>query len=155
MTKPFLYSVEREYPVAIDALWDAWVSPAALQDWYSPTDLSVLLGSVENVAAEGGLWTVAVDVPQYSMVAYFWGWYSEVEFEKKLVHSMHYTQDAAEFARREPSELAHQVVIEFEDRNGSAWVKFSQFGDLPEGEAPRAQAGMESYFDNLGMYLAR
>ena len=155
MTLPFLYAVEREYPVSIDALWDAWVSPAALQDWYCPTDLSVVLGSVENVAVEGGVWTVGVDVSQFNFVAYFWGWYKEVDFLKKMVHTMHYSQDAEEFAKREPSELAHDVVIEFEDRGGSSWVKFSQFGQLPEGEAPRAQAGMESYFDNLGKYLAR
>jgi len=32
-------------------------------------------------------------------------------------------------------------------------VKFSQFGDLPEGEAARAQQGMESYFDSLERFL--
>jgi len=33
------------------------------------------------------------------------------------------------------------------------WVKFSQFGDLPAEEAPRAQAGIENYFDSLGNFL--
>jgi hypothetical protein len=32
-------------------------------------------------------------------------------------------------------------------------VRFSQFGDLPEGEPDRAKAGMESYFDSLGQFL--
>jgi len=26
---------------------------------------------------------------------------------------------------------------------------------LPEGQAEQAQAGMESYFDNLGLFLSR
>jgi hypothetical protein len=33
------------------------------------------------------------------------------------------------------------------------WVRFSQFGELPEGDAEQAQAGMESYFDSLGIFL--
>ena len=153
MTQPFLYSVEREYPVSLGDLWEAWVSPAALSQWYCPTDLSVLAGSVLNEATEGGLWTVAVDVPAYNMAAYFFGRYTEVVPGSKLVHTMAYTQDPEVFAERPADAPTHQVVIEFEDRGNQSWVKFSQFGELPEGEAPRAQAGMESYFDNLGKYL--
>ncbi len=44
--------------------------------------------------------------------------------------------------------------IEFESRDFRSWVKFSQFGELPEGQAVQAQAGMESYFDSLEAYLA-
>jgi uncharacterized protein YndB with AHSA1/START domain len=88
-----LYSVEREYPVAVTALWDAWMDADALQSWYSPTDLKVLPGSVVSEPVLGGWWTVAVDV--------------------------------------------------------------SQFGELPADQAEGAKAGMESYFDNLGAFLAR
>lgn len=154
MTKPFLYSVERQYDAPISKLWDAWANPAALQVWYSPVDLSVLPGSVQNVAEIGGIWTVAVDVPEHNFVAYFFGKYTDVVPLQKLVHSMSFTMDAAEFAARPADAPAHDVVIEFEERDGKSWVKFSQFGELPEGEAPRAQAGMESYFDNLGKFLA-
>lgn len=153
MSFPFLYSVEREYDVTIDALWNAWVDPAALQAWYSPTELSVLAGSVENEAVVGGIWTVGVDVPMNNMVAYFYGVYTEVVEHKKLAHTMCYTESADAFAARVEAPH-HDVVIEFDDRGGKSWVKFSQFGFLPEGHAPRAQAGMESYFDNLGLYLA-
>jgi len=155
MTNAFLYSVEREYDAPIAALWQAWVDPAALQIWYCPTQLSVLPGSVQNEAEVGGIWTVAVDVPEHSMVAYFFGKYTEVVPQVKLVHTMSFTVDAAEFAARPVDAPEHDVVIDFEDRGGKSWVKFSQFGQLPEGEAPRAQAGMESYFDNLGAFLSR
>ncbi|MEY2954425.1 MAG: hypothetical protein RL530_26 [Actinomycetota bacterium] len=154
MNKPFLYSVEREYDSTIEDLWKAWADPAALRIWYSPTDLKVAEGSVENVAEVGGIWTVGVDVPEYKFVAYFYGWYTEVEPLAKLVHTMHYTQSAEEFEARVPSELAHTVVVDFEARGSKSWVKFSQYGELPEGQAPQAQAGMESYFDNLGKFLA-
>jgi uncharacterized protein YndB with AHSA1/START domain len=149
----FLYSVEREYNVSIDAVWNAWADPEALSVWYCPTDLSVLAGSVVNEPVVGGLWTVGVDVKVHYFVAYFYGQYTAVEVKKKLVHTMHYVENADDFAARDMTTPSHEVVVEFEDRGGAAWVKFSQFGELPEGHAPRAQAGMESYFDNLGKYL--
>ena len=43
-----LYSVEREYPVAVSTLWDAWMNADALASWYSPTDLKVVAGSVTS-----------------------------------------------------------------------------------------------------------
>lgn len=119
---PFLYSVEREYETSIENLWNAWVDPKALEVWYSPTQLSVVPGSVENEAEVGGIWTVA--------------------------------EDAQDFENRVEAEH-HDIVIEFKNLGSKSWVKFSQFGTLPEGQAAMAQAGMESYFDNLGVYLGR
>jgi len=150
-----LYSVEREYPVKVSTLWDAWMNAEALQIWYSPTDLSVVPNSVVSEPAVGGWWTVGVDVSQYGFNAYFWGTYSEIEINKRIVHSLNYSQDESEFAARELSSLAHNIEIDFEDRGAKSWVRFSQFGELPEGQAEQAKAGMESYFDNLALYLAR
>ena len=151
---PFLYSVEREYATSIDNLWNAWVDPKALEVWYSPTELSVVPGSVENVAEVGGIWTVAVDVPMNNSVAYFYGIYQEVVHHERLAHTLCYTEDAQDFEKRVEAEH-HDIVIEFKKLGSKSWVKFSQFGTLPEGQAAMAQAGMESYFDNLGIYLAR
>ena len=154
MKMPFLYSVERQYETSIDNLWNAWVDPKALEIWYSPTQLSVLPGSVENVAEVAGIWTVAVDVPMNNSVAYFYGKYEEVVHHELLAHTLCYTEDAADFQGRVEAEH-HDIVIEFKQLGSKSWVKFSQFGTLPEGQAAMAQAGMESYFDNLGLYLAR
>ena len=153
MTK--LYSVEREYPVAISTLWDAWMGADALQTWYSPTDLAVVPGSVVSEDRVGGLWTVGVDVSKFGFNAYFWGTYSEIEKNKKIVHSLSYSQDLAEFEAHDLNAPAHRIEIDFEDRGESSWVRFTQFGELPADQAEGAKAGMESYFDNLGLYLSR
>ena len=58
------------------------------------------------------------------------------------------------FAARDESAPHHLVRVEFESRDFRSWVKFSQFGELPAGQAVQAQAGMESYFDSLQAYLA-
>ena len=154
MNDTFLYSVERELDLPIDILWAAWTDPVALEAWYHPTDLSVVPGSVTSIAVEGGAWSVAVDVPAMDFVAYFYGRYTVVVKNARLEHTMAYTQDADEFAARDESAPHHLVRIEFESRDFRSWVKFSQFGELPEGQAVQAQAGMESYFDSLGAYLA-
>lgn len=151
----FLYSVEREYPVAVEALWQAWVDAGRLEQWYSPVDLRVLPGSVVSDAVVGGWWTVGVDVAAHGFVAYFYGTYTEVAPMLRLVHTMSYTQSPEEFAARDLSAPHHDIVIDFEDRGTGSWVRFAQYGELPEGEAVRAQAGMESYFDNLGQFLSR
>ena len=151
----FLYSVEREFATPIHTMWHAWTDAATLEQWYSPTALTVLRGSVVSEPHIGGWWTVGVDVPDNGFVAYFYGNYTEVTEHARLVHTMYYTQDAAEFAARDLSGVHHRIEIDIEVRGDVTWVKFSQFGELPEGQAEMAQAGMESYFDNLEAFLTR
>ncbi len=150
----FLYSVEREFDIPVEVLWDAWVDPVALEAWYHPTDLACVPGSVVSEPVDDGQWAVAVDVPEYGFVAYFYGRYTAVFPHARLEHTMHYTQSAEEFAERDESGEYHLVRIEFDNRGMRSWVKFSQFGELPDGEAARAQEGMESYFDSLERFLS-
>ena len=149
-----LYSVEREYSHSIDRLWHAWTDAGALETWYHPAALAVLPGSVVSEPEVGGWWTAAIDVAAHGFVAYFFGVYTAVEPRVRLSHTMLYTQSADEFAARDLTGPHHDVVVDFESRGESAWVRFSQFGELPEGQAEQAQAGMESYFDSLGAFLS-
>jgi uncharacterized protein YndB with AHSA1/START domain len=149
----FLYSVGREFDSPVEILWAAWTDPVALEAWYHPTALSVVAGSVISDPVEGGLWTVAVDVPEAGFVAYFYGRYTAIVENARLEHTMAYTQSADDFAARDESAPHHRVLVEFETRDFRSWVKFSQFGDLPSGQAAQAQEGMESYFDSLEAYL--
>lgn len=155
MKLDFLYAVEREYPVNIERLWAAWVNAQELQDWYHPTDLLNVPGSAASEATVGGRWSIAVDVPAYNFAAYFYGLYTVVEQHKVLEHTMCYTQSAEEFAALDDTAPHHLVRVEFEDRGDSSWVRFSQFGELPEGQVDATKAGMTSYFDSLGAHLAQ
>jgi hypothetical protein len=67
---------------------------------------------------------------------------------------MSYTQSAEEFAARDENATFHKVVVEFEDRPAGTWVKFSQFGELPEEQIEATTDGMNSYFDSLEYFLA-
>jgi len=153
MTQAFLYSVEREYPVGIERMWQAWTTTSELETWYHGTEHSCVKGATTSELRVGGLWTVAIDVPQFNFVAYFYGQYRVIETYLQLKHTLHYTQSVDEFALRDMTTENHLIVIAFDNRGDSSWVRFSQFGELPEGDAEQAQAGMESYFDSLGIFL--
>ena len=153
MKLDFLYSVEREFLSDIESVWDAWVDPAALEDWYHPTDLSNIPGLTTSEPSIGGKWSVAIAIPEQNMNAYFFGIYLEVDLHQKLEHTMLYTQSLEEFEVKDLSKDFHKVVVEFREHGPKTWVKFSHFGELPEGQVLLAKAGMESYFNSLENYL--
>ncbi len=153
-----LYAVERSYPVSLERLWSAWTEAVELEKWYSPTDLSVVPGTAVSECHEGGWWTVAVDASTFGFIAYFYGNYSHVTEKSKLVHTLNYTQSHETFLARTAEPEPHVIEIDFKQLEQGSWVRFSQHGDLEafgEDQALQAKAGMESYFDNLGLYLAQ
>ncbi len=153
MSSSFLYSVEREFPVSISDLWSAWTEAGKLEGWYFPTALKSVPGATCSQLHVGGIWSCGVDVAEHGFVAYFFGKYTKIEEFALIEHTLHYTQSKEEFEAMDFDSPSHLVVLNFEERGGSSWVKFSQFGELPEGQAEQAQAGMESYLDSLKTFL--
>ena len=150
----YLYSVEREFDCNIETLWKAWTSAASLERWYCPTMLSVVPGSATSETHVGGRWAIAVDVSVNGFNAYFWGRYQEVVLQQRLVHTLSYSQDEAEFVFADDNAPAHRIELDFEARGEKSWVRFTQFGDLPEEQVEATQDGTGSYFDNLEQYLS-
>jgi uncharacterized protein YndB with AHSA1/START domain len=148
-----LYSVEREYPVPLSILWKAWVEADQLQKWYSPEVLDTVPNSATSEAVVDGEWAIAIDVSVNGFNAYFWGRYTEVKFEEKLVHTMFYSQDELEFKLRGEDQEHHLIEIDFESRGDNSWVRFSQFGSMDPEQAEATKDGMESYLNNLNLHL--
>jgi uncharacterized protein YndB with AHSA1/START domain len=153
MTQQFLYSAEREYPVSIERLWKAWTDATELESWYHPTDLSSTKGATVSNLSVGGLWSCGVEVPEHGFTAYFFGQYTKIMQNELIEHTLHYTTSPEEFAKKDFSTESHLIRIEFENRESNSWSKFSQFGELPEGQAEMAQAGMTSYLESLSRHL--
>ena len=153
MSQPLLYSVEREFSSPVETVWDAWTDASQLEAWYHPVGLSSIAGTTVSNAVVGGYWAVTVDVPEFGFTAFFFGEYTEVLTHQRLAHTMLYTQSADEFAVRDLDGPHHDVIVDFETRGDQTWVRFTQFGELPGGQAEQAQAGMESYFDSLQAFL--
>jgi hypothetical protein len=68
---------------------------------------------------------------------------------------MFYSEDPAEFAAKDMSGDFAKIVVDFEERPTGSWVRFSQYGELPEEHIPLAKAGMDSYFQSLADYLTK
>jgi hypothetical protein len=126
-----------------------------LQQWYSPQVLEIVPDSATSEAVVGGTWAIAIDVSVNGFNAYFWGKYTEVKFQEKLVHTMFYSQDELEFNLRVDDQPHHVIEIDFDDRGDKSWVRFSQFGQMDAEQAEASKDGMESYLDNLEIHLAR
>jgi uncharacterized protein YndB with AHSA1/START domain len=150
-----LYFVEREYSVSLSTLWNAWVQADQLQKWYSPEVLETVPNSATSDAVIGGDWAIAIDVSVNGFNAYFWGKYTEVNFQEKLVHTMNYSQDELEFNLRGEDQAQHLIEIDFAARGENSWVMFTQFGSMDPEQAEATKDGMESYFNNLQNYLSK
>lgn len=149
-----LYVVEREFPAPVQRLWQAWTDAREIEQWYSPTDLSVVPGSVVSEPVVGGEWAVGVDVPQHGFVAWFHGRYTEVDAPGRFAHTLHYTQDRAAFESRDESGGHHVVSVDLQARGDDAClVRWSQFGTMDDDQVAATKAGMESYFDSLAAHL--
>jgi uncharacterized protein YndB with AHSA1/START domain len=150
-----LYFVEREYSVPLSTLWNAWIEADQLQRWYSPEVLDTVPNSATSDAVVGGDWAIAIDVSVNGFNAYFWGKYTEVKFQEKLVHTMNYSQDELEFNLRGEDQAHHVIEIDFAARGENSWVSFTQFGSMDPEQAEATKDGMESYFNNLQNYLSK
>lgn len=117
-------------------------------------DLGSTKGATVSELFVGGLWTCGVEVPEQGFTAYFFGKYTKIEKNKLIEHTLHYTTSPKEFVAKDFATESHLIRIEFEDRGSSSWSRFSQFGELPEGQAEMAQAGMNSYLESLARFLA-
>jgi uncharacterized protein YndB with AHSA1/START domain len=150
-----LYFVEREYSVPLSTLWNAWIEADQLQRWYSPEVLDTVPNSATSDAVVGGDWAIAIDVSVNGFNAYFWGKYTEVKFQEKLVHTMNYSQDELEFNLRGEDQAHHIIEIDFAARGENSWVRFTQFGSMDPEQAEATKDGMESYFNNLQNFLSK
>lgn len=150
-----LYFVEREYSVPLSTLWNAWVEADQLQKWYSPEVLDTVPNSATSDAVVGGDWAIAIDVSVNGFNAYFWGKYTEVKFQEKLVHTMNYSQDELEFNLRGEDQAQHVIEIDFAARGENSWVRFTQFGSMDPEQVEATRDGMESYFNSLQNYLGK
>lgn len=155
MKHDLLYSVEREVAYSIDTLWHAFTDTDALQAWYHPTMLSAVAGGTLSEAEVDGKWQCAIEVPMDGSVHCFYGRYTAVEPMKYLEHTMHYTVSLDDFKARDETTPFHIVKIEFEDRGEKSFVRWAQYGEMPEAQIEMTRQGMSNYLDSLEQFLSR
>ena len=147
------YSLERSFPVPVVRLWQAWTNAQELEAWYCPVSMRVKPGSTVSELTPGGEWKTAVEAPENAGTAYFWGRYGEIHPTTRIEHTMFYSVEESDFLEASEQGPSHLVVLDFEERDGGSWVRYSQFGEMPPEMAEGARQGMESYFDSLEQHL--
>jgi uncharacterized protein YndB with AHSA1/START domain len=149
------YSVERIYETSVEKLWHAFTDAQALGQWYCPPFMTVRPGSSVSEPVVGGAWKNAVDAPNNAGTAFFWGRYTVVVPNERAEHTLFYSQTEADFDAADESGPSHLVVLDFETKDAGAWVRYSQYGEMPAEMAEGARQGMETYFDSLAAFLSR
>lgn len=159
MNLPELFQVTRTFPFAVEDVWNAWTVRDEIAQWYGPQDapdgslrFDVPDESVSMHPEVGGAWSATVHIEPFDENHHFYGVVEEVEPLRRLTYTMHYTNDDAVFVSRDTSSAFHRIVLDFVSGDGTT-LTLTQYGEMPDGEAPRAKAGTESYFDSLGLYL--
>lgn len=149
MTQPHLYSVEREFSVPVEKLWQAWTTASELEVWYHGTEHQSVPGATRSDLQIGGIWTCGVHVPGRDFDSFFFGKYTEIETNVHFEHTLHYTESLEEFKEMDFSTPSHLIKVEFISRGTNSWCKFSQFGEAPADQVALMVIGIGSYFDSL------
>lgn len=136
--------LSKEFPVSVEELYNAWISPEALKQWWTP--MGNKLTGVRNEVKKGGSIEYKADDSEPSLVIK--GEYKEVKENEKLV----YTWDF-DFTNEAIEESPYQLTIEFSSDGDSSRLKVKQ-ENLKDEEAVKVhKKGWEKQLNNLKSYL--
>ena len=158
-----VYTIEREFKAAIDLVYDAWVNPEHLSQWYKPPGFTLEHKTLDVKA--GGVSHHALISPD--------GWkmwelhkFQEVEKPNKISYIHCFSNENAEIAAHPkmpdwPKETL--ITLVFEEAGEGTKVLFTlkphnatdaEVRAFNEGLA-NAPGGWTMAFDNLGKYLEK
>lgn len=134
----------KEFPVPVEELYRAWISPEALKQWWRPMDKK--LTEVKNEVKKGGsIKYVASDAEAPIVIT---GEYEEVKEHEKLIYSWNF--DIANGAFEESS---YRLTVEFSGNGDNSRLSVKQ-EDLKDHEAVMVhKKGWERQLENLEKYL--
>lgn len=136
--------ISKDFPVSVDQLYKAWISPDALKKWWTPMDKK--LTDVQNDVKKGGSIKYTANDSEPSLV--ITGEYEEVKEKEKLVYTwdFNFSEDAFE-------ESPFRLSINFTKDGNSSSLEVHQ-ENLKDNEAVQVhKKGWEKQLDNLKKYL--
>lgn len=146
------YIVERTFNSKVSDVYEAWTDASKLSQWYGPQGMENKdISPDARISGAFGATVISPDGQEHR----FDGIYREVEAEAKVVFTLDYSNTAipAEFLAR-PEGFNEVVTLTFKKLGeNQTHLTFRQDGYLPKHQVPLAHAGMESYFDSLGVFL--
>lgn len=138
--------VSKEFPVPVDALYNAWVSPEALKQWCTPIGNS--LTEVKNEVKEGGAIKYKAETESGEFSLLITGEYEEVKEKERLVYSWNW-----QFPNNSMGDSLFKLTVVFSQQGNGSRVDVKQ-ENLKDDEAIIIhQEGWERALKNLHQYL--
>ncbi len=136
--------VSKDFPVSVEHLYNAWISPKALKQWWKPMEKK--LTDVQNEVKKGGSIKYTANDSEPSLV--ITGEYEEVKEKEKLVYTwdFNFSEDAFE-------ESPFRLTINFQENGDKSRLEVKQ-ENLKDNEAVQVhKKGWEKQLENLKKYL--
>jgi uncharacterized protein YndB with AHSA1/START domain len=144
MTEPAGSFITRTFAAPVEAVFDAWVTPASFAAWFGGSGATVPVESVTMDARPGGSWTATMilgaGMPDMNWI----GDYVEVDRPHKLVLTI---------ADR-PGDARETITVTFAAVDGGTLMTFSQTGgNLSPEQYEATTVGWNGFFDALASLL--
>lgn len=137
--------IKREFPAPVDKLYEAWISPEALKQWWSPLGKS--LKEVTNEVREGGNIRYKFEDSEGPLV--ITGEYREVKEKERLVYTwnFNFTKDAF-------NDNLFELRVEFSQKGDKSLLEIKQENLKDEEAVVVHQKGWNRQLDYLHEYLS-
>lgn len=140
--------ISKEFPVSVDKLYNAWISPDALKEWWKP--MGHHLEDVTNELKEGGGVSYVFQDNNGDTVLNIDGNYSEVAERERLVYSWNW-----QFPKDPVGNSEFMLTIIFSSQGDGSRLDISQ-ENLKDEESIRIhKQGWDSALNDLHDYLSR
>lgn len=139
--------VNKDFPISVETLYNAWISPEALRQWCAP--IGNRLTKVKNDVKEGGAieYKAENENGDYSLLIN--GRYEEVKEKERLVYSWDW-----KFPNNPLGDSVFKVTVVFSQQDNGSSVEVKQENLKDEEAILIHQQGWERSLNNLHQYLS-
>ena len=137
-------SIRRSFAATADEVFDAWLQPEQLAEWFAPEGFEVTLA--ETAPIPGGEWQVELRSDD-GEVYHEYGRYTEIARPRRI--ALTFTQ--VHGADVEPS---MEVTVDLAERDGRTEMSFCQEGFRTVERRDGTAQGWQQCFDKLEAHLA-
>lgn len=146
--KDFHLQAEKTFPVSVDELYDGWVNPEKLKQWWKPAGNQ--LREVEIDLTQGGQFRYVFETKDGQEDLKITGDYKEVEPKKRLVYSWNWELPHTQAV----SNNEFQLTIEFSNDQDNSKIKVTQENFKDQESIHPHQEGWNKALNDLHNFLA-
>jgi len=139
-------SAEKEFPVPVEKLYQAWTTPDDLKQWWKPSENK--LKTVELDVREGGKFKYEFEAREGETAVIITGDYKEVKPNEKLVYSWNWDVPSDHIKKSD-----HQLTIAFQSSGEGSKISITQENYENDESITPHEEGWEKALNDLREYL--